>query len=74
LTRAVVGTGPELTAANALNTMSASVLRLIAPPLGALVLAVEGFGADAGKLAVSAWRCSARRAVNAAVPPGPVIC
>ncbi|WP_194238468.1 MFS transporter [Streptomyces spongiae] len=42
LTPAVLGTGPELTAANALNALSGSVLRLAAPPLGALLLAGPG--------------------------------
>jgi predicted MFS family arabinose efflux permease len=45
LTRVIVGAGPELGVANALNSMSGSVLRLVAPPLGALILAVQGFGA-----------------------------
>ncbi|GAA1113730.1 MFS transporter [Kribbella jejuensis] len=39
---AVVGTGDELAAANALNAVTGSVLRLAAPPLGALLLAGPG--------------------------------
>ena len=39
---AVVGTGNELAAANALNAFSGSAIRLAAPPLGALVLAGPG--------------------------------
>lgn len=42
LTPSVLGTGPELTAGNALSSLSASVLRLAAPPLGALLLAGPG--------------------------------
>jgi MFS family permease len=42
LTPAVVGTGPELTAANSLTAFSGSVIRLGAPPLGALLLAGPG--------------------------------
>ena len=38
----VVGTGDELAAANALNAFSGSVIRLTAPPLGALLLAGPG--------------------------------
>lgn len=45
LTRTIVGAGPRLTAASALNSLSGSVLRLLAPPLGALVLAMRGFAA-----------------------------
>jgi predicted MFS family arabinose efflux permease len=39
---AVVGTGDELTAANALNAFTSSAIRLAAPPLGALLLAGPG--------------------------------
>ncbi|MEU4289120.1 MFS transporter [Kribbella sp. NPDC026596] len=39
---AVVGTGNELAAANALNAFSSSAIRLAAPPLGALLLAGPG--------------------------------
>ncbi|WP_328525241.1 MFS transporter [Kribbella sp. NBC_00359] len=39
---AVVGTGDELTAANALNAFTSSTIRLAAPPLGALLLAGPG--------------------------------
>jgi Na+/melibiose symporter-like transporter len=39
---AVVGTGNELTAANALNAFTSSTIRLAAPPLGALLLAGPG--------------------------------
>lgn len=39
---AVVGTGNELTAANALNAFTSSAIRLAAPPLGALLLAGPG--------------------------------
>jgi len=39
---AVVGTGNELAAANALNAFTGSVIRLAAPPLGALLLAEPG--------------------------------
>jgi MFS family permease len=42
LTPAVLGTGPELAAANTLNALAGSVLRLAAPPLGALLLAGPG--------------------------------
>ncbi|MFD5316868.1 MFS transporter [Streptomyces sp. NPDC127098] len=46
LTPAVVGTGQrELAAANALELTAGSVLRLGAPPLGALLLAGPGIGA-----------------------------
>ena len=38
----VVGTGDDLAAANALNAFSGSVIRLTAPPLGALLLAGPG--------------------------------
>ncbi|HWD79986.1 MAG TPA: MFS transporter [Kribbella sp.] len=39
---AVVGSGDELASANALNAVTGSVLRLAAPPLGALLLAGPG--------------------------------
>jgi predicted MFS family arabinose efflux permease len=39
---AVVGTGDELATANALNAVTASAIRLAAPPLGALLLAGSG--------------------------------
>ncbi len=39
---AVVGTGNELAAANALNALTGSAIRLAAPPLGALLLAGPG--------------------------------
>ncbi|TCO19225.1 transmembrane secretion effector [Kribbella steppae] len=39
---AVVGTGNELAAANALNSFTGSAIRLAAPPLGALLLAGPG--------------------------------
>jgi Na+/melibiose symporter-like transporter len=39
---AVVGTGNELAAANALNAFTGSTVRLAAPPLGALLLAGPG--------------------------------
>ncbi|WP_433013794.1 MFS transporter [Kribbella sp. CA-294648] len=42
LTPAVVGTGKGLAAANSLNAFSGSVIRLAAPPLGALLLAGPG--------------------------------
>jgi MFS family permease len=42
LTPAVVGTGPELAAANSLTAFSGSVIRLAAPPLGAILLAGPG--------------------------------
>jgi Na+/melibiose symporter-like transporter len=41
---AVVGTGNELAAANALNAFTGSAIRLAAPPLGALLLAGPGIG------------------------------
>ncbi|MFG1818496.1 MFS transporter [Kribbella sp. NPDC049174] len=39
---AIVGTGNELAAANALNAFTGSAIRLAAPPLGALLLAGPG--------------------------------
>jgi MFS family permease len=42
LTPAVVGTGEELVAANSLTAFSGSVIRLAAPPLGALLLTGPG--------------------------------
>lgn len=42
LTPAVVGTGEELIAANSLTAFSGSVIRLAAPPLGALLLTGPG--------------------------------
>jgi len=39
---AVVGTGNELAAANALNAFTSSAIRLAAPPLGAILLAGPG--------------------------------
>ncbi|GAA3575541.1 MFS transporter [Kribbella ginsengisoli] len=42
LTPAVVGTGEELAAANSLSAFSGSVIRLAAPPLGALLLTGPG--------------------------------
>jgi MFS family permease len=45
LTPSVVGTGSQLARANALNALSGSVLRLAAPPLGALLLAGPGIHA-----------------------------
>lgn len=42
LTPAVVGTGEDLVAANSLTAFSGSVIRLAAPPLGALLLAGPG--------------------------------
>jgi Na+/melibiose symporter-like transporter len=38
----VVGTGPDLATANALRAFAGSVIRLVAPPLGALLLAGPG--------------------------------
>lgn len=38
----VIGAGPDLAAANALTALSSSMLRLTAPPLGALLLAGPG--------------------------------
>jgi MFS family permease len=45
LTPSVVGTGSQLAGANTLNALSGSVLRLAAPPLGALLLAGPGIRA-----------------------------
>ncbi|HEY0690870.1 MAG TPA: MFS transporter [Kribbella sp.] len=45
LTPSVVGTGSQLAGANAFNALSGSVLRLAAPPLGALLLAGPGIQA-----------------------------
>ncbi|MFI5732623.1 MFS transporter [Kribbella sp. NPDC051587] len=45
LVPAVVGTGAELTKANALSAITASTIRLVAPPLGALLLAGRGMTA-----------------------------
>ncbi|MGW1029336.1 MFS transporter [Streptomyces sp. NPDC002577] len=42
LTPAVLGTGPDLATANAFTALSGSVLRLVAPPLGAVLLAGPG--------------------------------
>jgi Na+/melibiose symporter-like transporter len=42
LTPSVVGTGGELAAANSLTALSGSVIRLAAPPLGAVLLAGPG--------------------------------
>ncbi|WP_165956911.1 MFS transporter [Kribbella antibiotica] len=42
LVPAVVGTGAELAKANALSAVSASTIRLVAPPLGALLLTGPG--------------------------------
>ena len=42
LTPAIVGTGPDLVAANSLTAFSGSVIRLGAPPLGAILLAGPG--------------------------------
>jgi Na+/melibiose symporter-like transporter len=42
LTPSIVGTGEGLAAANALTALSGSVIRLAAPPLGALLLAGPG--------------------------------
>jgi Na+/melibiose symporter-like transporter len=42
LTPSVVGTGEELAAANSVTAVSGSVIRLAAPPLGALLLAGPG--------------------------------
>lgn len=42
LTPAVVGTGKDLAAANSLTAFSGSVIRLAAPPLGAILLAGPG--------------------------------
>jgi Na+/melibiose symporter-like transporter len=39
---AVVGTGSELARANAVNAVTSSAIRLVAPPLGALLLAGPG--------------------------------
>jgi MFS family permease len=50
-TPAIVGTGPELASANALNSVSSGTVRLIGGPLGGFLLAVIGvrwlIGADA---------------------------
>ncbi|MEO3751652.1 MFS transporter [Streptomyces sp. B6B3] len=45
LTPAMVGTGPGLAQANALTAGAGSVLRLVAPPAGAALLAGPGFAA-----------------------------
>ncbi|WP_185442192.1 MFS transporter [Kribbella qitaiheensis] len=42
LTPTVVGTGEDLAAANSLTAFSGSVIRLVAPPLGAVLLAGPG--------------------------------
>ncbi|GLZ39349.1 MFS transporter [Actinokineospora sp. NBRC 105648] len=44
-TPAVVGTGPLLTSANALNAITDGAVRLIGAPLGGALLAVTGFSA-----------------------------
>ncbi|HET6740236.1 MAG TPA: MFS transporter [Kribbella sp.] len=73
---AVVGTGDELAAANALNAVTGSVLRLAAPPLGALLLAGPGIefvlAVDIVSYLLSAATIATvrtRRHAPAAVPP-----
>ncbi|GAA3854313.1 hypothetical protein GCM10022243_19810 [Saccharothrix violaceirubra] len=55
---AVVGTGPALADANALTAFTDGTVRLVAPPLGAVVLAAAGFSTlvliDVATYAVSA--------------------
>ncbi|WP_427886699.1 MFS transporter [Kribbella sp. GL6] len=76
---AVVGTGDELAAANALNAVTGSVLRLAAPPLGALLLAGPGIefvlALDIVSYLVSAAVIATvrtRRHATTAVPPRPL--
>ncbi len=74
LTRVIVGTGPQLTAANALNSLSGSVLRLVAPVLGTLLLALSGFRAvvlvDGGSyLAAASAAVLIARRVGVREPP-----
>jgi MFS family permease len=57
-TPAIVGTGPLLSSANALNSVSSGTVRLIGGPLGAFLLAIYGIrwlvGADAISYLLSA--------------------
>ncbi|MGZ0149417.1 MFS transporter [Kribbella sp. WER1] len=76
---AVVGTGDELASANALNAVTGSVLRLAAPPLGALLLAGPGIefvlAVDIVSYLLSAAAIATvrtRRHATTAVPPRPL--
>ncbi|MBP2354239.1 Na+/melibiose symporter-like transporter [Kribbella aluminosa] len=76
---AVVGTGDELAAANTLNAVTGSVLRLAAPPLGALLLAGPGIefvlAVDIVSYLVSAAVIATvrtRRHATTAEPPRPL--
>ncbi|HZX06485.1 MFS transporter [Kribbella sp.] len=76
---AVVGTGDELAAANALNAVTGSVLRLVAPPLGALLLAGPGIefvlAVDIVSYLLSAATIATvrtRRHATTGVPPRPL--
>ncbi|MFD7153700.1 MFS transporter [Kribbella sp. NPDC059898] len=76
---AVVGTGDELAAANALNAVTGSILRLAAPPLGALLLAGPGIefvlALDIVSYLLSAAVIATvhtRRHATTAVPPRPL--
>ncbi|GAA1576030.1 MFS transporter [Kribbella karoonensis] len=76
---AVVGTGDELAAANALNAVTGSVLRLAAPPLGALLLAGPGIefvlALDIASYVLSAVVIATvrtRRHATSAEPPRPL--
>lgn len=80
LTPAVVGIGPGLASANALNAFTGSVIRLAAPPLGALLLAGPGiqvvlavdiasYLASAALTAVVSRRIAVPRAANQRARP-----
>jgi len=71
---AVVGTGNDLAAANALNSFTGSAIRLAAPPLGALLLAGPGItfvlAVDIASYLVSAAVIATVRTHRHPVTPG----
>jgi Na+/melibiose symporter-like transporter len=76
---AVVGTGSELATANAVNAVTGSAIRLVAPPLGALLLAGPGIkfvlAVDIVSYLLSAaiiTTVRTRRHATTGVPPRPV--
>ena len=76
---AVVGTGSELAAANAVNAVTGSAIRLAAPPLGAVLLAGPGIefvlAVDIASYLLSAAiiiTVRTRRQATAEAPPRPL--
>lgn len=65
---AVVGTGPELTSANAVSSVSTGVVGLAGPPLGGLLFAMYGIDAVVGAAAAAGLLSATGIALTSARP------